>query len=349
MLVNFVKPNKRGAAYDVIETLSNNLQKRDSNKYKCNILYIDDVNILSPTQYLSLLTEISNNIIRQVPFPDIWHIYDWKFFLPFMELEKTLLWLHGISFIIPENKDIDKMADRWEVFVMCYQKYAYLKANAIIVSSNFISNALKKVFGERNNIFITGIGVNEEKFAPKERKPNTKTVKDYDIAIAAPHKPAKNIRMFIDIVKELKLIDKTFIAGQETPHQEEITEMVKNSGIKHAYINYNDMPSFYNNTKVYVQTSVVETWGLAITEAMSCGIPVVSTNVGAISEQVTNGTEGYLCNNKDQMIDRIKYLLENPDEARQMGLNGRKKVLENFTMDKYLDNILKAYDTVLSK
>lgn len=339
MIVNFVKPNLRGAAYDIIEELAKRMGK---NNYQ--IIYIDDVDITNPLQFLQLITTVANRVQKEIPKPDIWHVYDWKYFLPFMELEATVLWLHGV-FKWGFKADVKEIAlDGWEYFIMNYQDYAYKSATVVLVASNYIAQQLKYHFGNRKNIVITGLGVDEKKFYPM------KCSKKYDIAMAAVYKKVKGIDRFIEIAKQLNLIDRAFIAGQEIPSMPdsgEITKMIKESGIRHGYLPTGEMPEFYNSTKIYIQPSTMETWGLAVTEAMSCGIPVVCSNIGGLKEQITNGVEGYLCNSTEEMIDRTKYLLENSDEAEQMGLNGRKKVLENYTLDKYFEKVKETYKSIL--
>lgn len=330
MLINFVKPNLSGAAYDIIDGLSERMV--DDVRH---IVNIDDVKITDPKRFLYLITHTSNSVQVNIPKPDIWHVYDWKYYLPFMELQPTVLMFHGV-FIF---NDLNAL-DAWECFVMYYQHYAYKNATRILAASNYVAEEIKKVFGNRD-IDITGFGVDERKFTPLGLE------KKYDIVIAAPYKRVKRIDWFIELAKQLHITDRSFIAGQEIPDEPNnklIANMIRESGIKSKYIPYNKMPNFYNIAKVYVQPSLSETWGLAVTEAMSCGIPVVCTDAGGMREQITNGIEGFLCSSIDEMADRVKYLLENPDEAAAMGLNGRKKVMENFTMDRYSQKIRNVYE-----
>lgn len=330
MRINFVKPDLTGAAYDIIDGLYYRMV--DDTRH---LVKIDDVKITDPYQFLQLITHISNSVQANIPRPDIWHVYDWKFYLPFMELEPTVLMMHGAF----KFNDLRALG-AWEYFVMHYQYFAYKTATRILAASNYVAEEIKKEFGNRD-IDITGFGVDEKKFFPMNLK------KKYDIVIAAPHKRIKRIDWFIEIAKQLHITDRCFIAGQEIPDEygnNLIADMIRENGIKSGYIPSDKMPRFYNEAKVYVQPSLSETWGLAVTEAMSCGIPVVCTDAGGMKEQITNGVEGFLCSSIDEMADRVKYLLENPDEAAAMGLNGRKKVMENFTMDRYSQKIRDVYE-----
>ena len=55
-----------------------------------------------------------------------------------------------------------------------------------------------------------------------------------------------------------------------------------------------ELIEYYSCTDLYIQSSNVETWGLAISEALSCGLPVIASSVGAIPEQVKGLIEGNL-------------------------------------------------------
>jgi colanic acid/amylovoran biosynthesis glycosyltransferase len=73
-----------------------------------------------------------------------------------------------------------------------------------------------------------------------------------------------------------------------------------------------------------------------IMEAMAAGLPVISTNVAAVSEMVLDGETGFIVPEKDSvaLAQRIACLLENPDLARAMGLKGRLRCRELFNLDK---------------
>lgn len=84
--------------------------------------------------------------------------------------------------------------------------------------------------------------------------------------------------------------------------------------------------------------------GLKALQYMSFGLPTVATNYGtAINRIIVDGENGILVKTEDEWIEKLKYLIDNPDERRRIGMNGRQTVLEKFsvraTRDVYL-NIL---------
>ena len=70
----------------------------------------------------------------------------------------------------------------------------------------------------------------------------------------------------------------------------------------------NNIFEYLNNSKVLVLTSIFEGNPICILEAMSAGLPIVSSNVGGVPDIVANGRNGYLfeVNNSDEFLDKIK-------------------------------------------
>jgi glycosyltransferase involved in cell wall biosynthesis len=82
---------------------------------------------------------------------------------------------------------------------------------------------------------------------------------------------------------------------------------------------------------------------------MAGGKPGVASRVGGLPDQVIDGYNGFLVPPRDPkaLADRIMYLLENPSEARRMGLNGRRLAEERFDIEKRIDKIIKVYDELV--
>ena len=84
-------------------------------------------------------------------------------------------------------------------------------------------------------------------------------------------------------------------------------------------------PTFYHN----------ETFGLVNLEAMQQSLPLISTFEGAIPEVVLDGITGYLVPQKNAiaLADKLELLIANPSLGEEMGLAGKKRYEENFTLE----------------
>lgn len=85
----------------------------------------------------------------------------------------------------------------------------------------------------------------------------------------------------------------------------------------------------------------------ALKEAMSCGLPVIATNHAGNSELVIPNS-GFLVNEQDPeaIADKVCYLIEHQEEWRQMGVIGRKHVLENFEMNVINQKLITLFESL---
>ena len=114
-------------------------------------------------------------------------------------------------------------------------------------------------------------------------------------------------------------------------------------------ISYENLPSIYSAADVVALTSKAEGFGLAITEAMSCGRPVVGTNTGGIPSQIKNSVNGFLVG-VDKIEDTSKALvklLTNAELNRKMGVESLRIVQEKFVMNKNVEEHIKLYHEIL--
>jgi glycosyltransferase involved in cell wall biosynthesis len=109
--------------------------------------------------------------------------------------------------------------------------------------------------------------------------------------------------------------------------------------------------NWLKSADLFVLPSYHEGLPNAILEAMSCGLPVVSTKIGGIPEIVEDGNTGILVNPKDSdaLANAIVYLIENDELARNMGKTGRDKVEQKFSWQQNAKEIVQIYNEVLSQ
>ena len=98
-------------------------------------------------------------------------------------------------------------------------------------------------------------------------------------------------------------------------------------------------PTYYHN----------ETFGLVNLEAMQYGLPIISTNEGAISEVVQDKINGFTIPIKSptMLAEKIKYLISNPQLRIQMGENGRRIYEERFTLKSFEKNFTETLKQVI--
>jgi len=104
----------------------------------------------------------------------------------------------------------------------------------------------------------------------------------------------------------------------------------------------------YAACDVFAMLSASESFGMVFTEAWMLEKPVIGNrSCGAVASLISDGADGFLCETEEETAQRILFLLENPNRARQMGAAGKKKTLERFTWDFIARRAMALYeDTV---
>jgi glycosyltransferase involved in cell wall biosynthesis len=97
----------------------------------------------------------------------------------------------------------------------------------------------------------------------------------------------------------------------------------------------NDIPEILSALDLFVLCSDTEAFPVSILEAMAMERPVVSTDVGSVSEAVVHGTTGLLVppGRPEALASAICELLADPARRREMGVAGRRRVQDHFSVE----------------
>jgi len=88
--------------------------------------------------------------------------------------------------------------------------------------------------------------------------------------------------------------------------------------------------------------------GINVLETMATGRPCIGVKTNGLWDYIIDNITGYLVNLDDinEIVEKINYLLDNPDEAKHMGMNGRKIVEEKFNIEKRIEKIISLYESL---
>ncbi|HUV72383.1 MAG TPA: glycosyltransferase family 4 protein [Clostridia bacterium] len=127
------------------------------------------------------------------------------------------------------------------------------------------------------------------------------------------------------MVKENKIRNVRFLGAQT---RERVADMLKVSDI-------------------FVYPSIhPEGTALSVLEAMSCGVPVVVSNIGGLNDVVTNGKNGLTvpAGNSDKLGETLLELIANSQKYREIGQAGRRTVIGRYSTEK----LVKEYQKLLT-
>jgi glycosyltransferase involved in cell wall biosynthesis len=111
-----------------------------------------------------------------------------------------------------------------------------------------------------------------------------------------------------------------------------------------------DILALMQGFEIFAFTSYHEGLGTAILDAMALGKPVIATRAGGIPEAVQNGITGLLVppRSPQALADALHYLLRHPAQAKTMGMAGRRRVEQQFTMERMACHTLQVYKRILA-
>lgn len=139
----------------------------------------------------------------------------------------------------------------------------------------------------------------------------------------------------------------------EKPYEAELVRLVDELGLGECveFLGFCDnVLDVIQNLDIVVHASTIgEPFGQVIVEGMACQKPVIATRGGGVPEIIQHDESGLLVpmNDENAMGQAMLDLLNNPQKARQIAVNGRKRVHAQFLIEHTARKIEKVYDSVL--
>ena len=128
---------------------------------------------------------------------------------------------------------------------------------------------------------------------------------------------------------------KKFIKGKK------LTRYVHFAG----FIDNNELSKFLAAADVYISSSLTDGTSLSLLEAMSCGLPIIVTDIPSNREWITNGKNGFLVQRKDPKVlsDKIIQLLKDKALMKMFGERNYQISKERADWDKNFIKLEKIY------
>ena len=137
---------------------------------------------------------------------------------------------------------------------------------------------------------------------------------------------------------------------------EEVQRFVKDNGLEENYlylgwVDSTEKDELFSKCDIFVLPSYNEGLPMGILEAMSYGIPVISTRVGGIPDAILDGDEGFLVTPGDVMAlaKCILLLVEDPTFKKHMSDLALKKAAEQFSIERIAPRLEKLYESLQKK
>jgi sugar transferase (PEP-CTERM/EpsH1 system associated) len=189
-------------------------------------------------------------------------------------------------------------------------------------------------------------GVDTEVFHPAKSTPDGFTI----CTVGRLHEE-KNQALLIDAFCLLKQENKALtefrlvIAGDGPLHddlKQKINQCPYTNDIS-LLGNQDDIPNLLRKSNLFVLTSVYEAMPMTILEAMACGLPVITTNVGGIRYLLSENEAWLVDQDIRQIVEAILFVYKHSDQSKAISLNGLQLVREKYSMKKMVRRYMEMY------
>lgn len=218
---------------------------------------------------------------------------------------------------------------RWKKILYLLEKRSYKFSDYLVsVSPSTQRILLRHYHVNKNRCEVIPNGVDKKRFFPIEinKIPNSifflgrlekRKGIDYLIkTIPLVKAQIKDIQLFIGGDGILKDDLKSYIKNNQLGENIHFLGMLSDEAVN----------QWYNRVSIAVIPSIFEGFGLTAIEAMSCGTPVIASNVDGLCDVIEDGVNGMLFEygNKEDLCGKIVFLLHNEYVQKQLSINGKK-------------------------
>lgn len=261
-----------------------------------------------------------------------------------------------------------------------FQKFAITVFHFITVAFSHLTIAVSEKSREqfksaglmKKKVIVIHNGIGEIEFMEKEkarqefenvRLPQTEKIKEkikseplWIGTISELHKN-KGLSYAIEAVKkhlgvELPSPKETiFVIMGEGEERKNLEEIIKKNGLEDSVFLVGNIENAYSYLKaldIFTLTSVTEALPYAILEAGKAGVPIITSNVGGISEIIDDMKSGILIHAKKtkEISSAIEYLITHPDKKEIFPSLLKEKIDKEFSLEKMILKTIESYNSI---
>jgi len=243
------------------------------------------------------------------------------------------------------------------------ENYVNKKTDIILVNAKAVrEDVLKREKHCQGKIRLVYNGVDLDKFKPGRGEPEIRKQwgigeNDLLIGMVANLIHYKGHLEVLDAAAQLKpeFPNVKFVfVGRDGGMQEQIEEKRKTLNLENSVIlagSCKDVHKIIPAFDIMILASHEEGFSNVLLEAMACSKPLVATNVGGNAESVVHGETGFIVptRNPEEMAKALKKFLENPGLREKFGEAGRRRMEENFSIQKLIQNMDQFYTNIVKE
>ena len=272
--------------------------------------------------------------------------YARKLKIPYVFTMHTLLsqYMHYVPFL-PEDILIN--------FTSAYIKSFCNRVDCVITPTNKVSNELRSI-GVRTRIEVVPTGMDmalAEKADPKGVRYNHGIPKHAKVLLFVGRlAKEKNLDFLLKAFEAIRgdRNDLYLLIAAGGPMNSEL----KGRGIRNAIfagaVGYPEIFNYYAASDIFVFSSLSETQGLVLAEAMACGIPQVAVAAQGVSDVVVDGVPGFVTKESiDDFAAKVSELLSDDILYLKMSQGSRSNAQKVYSKEAFARKIEQVYKSVI--
>ena len=227
-------------------------------------------------------------------------------------------------------------------------------ANEIITNSEYAKQEIISLGITPSIIQVLPPGIDRGKL---KIIPQDSNQEKYQILCVANYLPGKGLIYLIEAFYQVNRKEFTLhLVGnprKSSAYYKQMIKMVHELNLTKDVFFHNGadketIQQLYSSAKIFILPTLKETFGIVLIEAMHYSLPIITTNVAAIPELVTNSKNGFLVPPKDSqtLAVALSKLIENPELRREMAEKGHQRVANSYSWEQTCSKFLSLVQNV---
>lgn len=231
-------------------------------------------------------------------------------------------------------------------------RFALEQSDAVTAVSKFLADETHLVFGVKKDVEVVPNFVDVDRFRPHGRLPwRDRPEQERVLVHASNFRPVKRVA---DVVRAFASIQRHVPARLlligDGPDREHAMAVASDLGCLHKVEHLGmqeQLETILPQADLFLSSSETESFGLSMLEAMSCGVPCVSTAVGGVAEVL--GDTGRLVPFADPeaMARAALGLLSDADLHERTANRARQRAVDHFATDRIVAQYERLYERVV--